>query len=105
MEKLYMNKKYEALLKIEYVLTGTISTRHGPCGKKQCHCAKGKEHWHGPYHIWTRKEAGKTITKSLSPEQAAFCKSAIENSKKLSALINQWREESLQALQQLEGTK
>lgn len=93
-----MNNYSESLSKLKHVLTGTISKRYGPCGKTTCHCCKGKKYWHGPYFVWTRKVNGKTITKSLSPKQAEFCKKAIANSKKLNALIDQWRNDSLLTL-------
>jgi hypothetical protein len=96
-----MKKSSGSLLGMDYVLTGTISKRYGPCGKKSCRCTEGKEHWHGPYYIWTRKECGKTITKSLSPNQVKFCKKAIENSKKLNAHIARWRDKSLKTLENL----
>jgi purine nucleoside permease len=87
------------IIELDYVLTGTISKRYGPCGKTPCRCAQGEKYWHGPYYIWTRKENDKTITKSLSPEQAKFCKKAIINTKKLTSLIAKWRNKSLQELE------
>ena len=86
---------------LDYVLTGTISKRYGPCGKTTCSCTQGEKYWHGPYFIWTRKENGKTITKSLSAKQTQFCKKAITNTGKLNAVISQWRELSLKMLEDL----
>ena len=55
---------------LDYISVGTLSKIYKQCGKASCRCSQSKEHWHGPYYIWTRKEKGKTITKSLSVEQA-----------------------------------
>lgn len=93
-----MNIVKTQIAKLDYVLTGTIIRKYGPCGKQGCRCLKEKTAWHGPYHIWTRKEERKTITKSLSPSQAAFCRKAIKNMQKLKSLLEKWKLESLQAL-------
>ena len=85
--------------KLDFILTGSIIKRFGPCGKEGCCCAQDKKHWHGPYYIWTRKENGKTVTKSISETQVRFCKKAISNMKKLKALIERWKEESIAAVE------
>lgn len=88
----------EQITELDYILTGTILKKYGPCGKEGCCCARDKEHWHGPYYIWTRKENGKTVTKSLSVSQAQFCKKAISNMKKLKMQIERWKKESVEIL-------
>jgi hypothetical protein len=86
---------------LEYILVGTLSKRYGPCGKKNCRCRKNKNNWHGPYYIWTRKEKGKTITKSLSKEQAIMCKKALKNMKYLQNEIEQWKMKSVKAIEKV----
>ena len=93
-----MNKIKKQIVELEFILTGTIIKRHGPCGKANCRCALDKKNWHGPYYIWTRKENGKTVTQSLSATQAQFCKKAIRNMKKLNTLIESWKQESIPVL-------
>ena len=93
-----MNRKIKQIIELEAILLGTIVKRHGPCGKEGCRCAKGIKYWHGPYYIWTRKENGKTVTKSLSKEQVAFCKQAIKNMKKLQLIITKWKEVSIRKM-------
>jgi hypothetical protein len=87
------------IMGLDYILTGTISKKYGPCGKEDCHCARDKKNWHGPYYIWTRKEKGKTITKSLSPVQANFGKKAIRNMLRLNSQIGRWKRESAIAIE------
>lgn len=93
-----MDRVKKQIIELNAILVGTIVKRHGPCGKENCRCAKGNKYWHGPYYIWTRKEHGKTITKSLSKEQVEFCKKAIKNMNKLQLIINKWKEASIKKL-------
>lgn len=93
-----MKTVLEHITELDYILTGTIIEKYGPCGKNGCCCAGDKKKWHGPYYIWTRKENGKTVTKSLSPTQAQLCKKAISNMKKLKMLLERWKQESIAAL-------
>lgn len=84
----------EQIMDLDYILTGTIMRKYGPCGKAGCRCAHSKKNWHGPYYIWTRKESGETITKSLSVRQLQFCRKAMNNMKKLKILLQRWKRES-----------
>jgi hypothetical protein len=86
------------IIELDYILTGTILKKYGPCGKDGCRCACDEKHWHGPYYIWTRKENGRTVTKSLSASQAQFCNKAISNMQKLKTQIEQWKQESIAVL-------
>jgi len=56
---------------------------------------------HGPYHIWTRKENGKTVTRSLSKEQADECIEYIQNYKEMESIIEKMREISVKILQEV----
>ncbi len=93
-----MQRFQEQIAALDYILTGSIIKRFGPCGKENCNCALGKKYWHGPYYIWTRKENGKTITKSLSVAQVKLCRKAIGNMKKLKSILEKWKRESLKAV-------
>lgn len=93
-----MKKARTEITKLDYVLTGTILKKYGPCGKDGCRCARNEEYWHGPYYIWTRKENGKTVTKSLTASQAKFCKKAISNMQKLKTQIERWKQETIAVL-------
>ena len=52
-------------------LPGTLLERHNRCGKPNCRCKQDPPTLHGPYYQWTRKIDGKTVTRTLSPEQHA----------------------------------
>ena len=58
-----------------YILQGSVVRRHltrtDRVGKKR----------YGPYYLWTRKVAGKTVTLALSKEQAALIGEAIDRNR------------------------
>jgi hypothetical protein len=98
-----VEKYINNIIQIDSILVGSVTKRYSPCGKVNCICSKGKQFWHGPYYIWTRKENGKTITKSLSQKQAKFTKKAIKNMRKLQKNIMDWRNESLKRMLEMES--
>jgi|GEM_PF-452576 len=54
-----------------FALPGTVALRYTTCGTPGCRCHADPPQPHGPYPSWTRKVAGKTITRRLSAEQHA----------------------------------
>jgi hypothetical protein len=81
-------QKIRTLLKdLDYVCNGSIMLVHKKCGKAKCSCMQGDK-LHGPYYIWTRKENGKTVTRTLTERQAKLCKKYINNMKKLMKVID-----------------
>ena len=85
----------------ELVLNGTVAERYKQCGKVFCRCYDDKKYWHGPYWIWTRKENGKTITKTLRKEQAILVRSAIKQMKELNLNIEKWKKLSLKEIEKI----
>jgi hypothetical protein len=53
-----------------FALPGTLLERAKACGKAGCRCQADPPQLHGPYHQWTRKIDGKTITRNLTDQQA-----------------------------------
>ncbi len=53
-------------------LPGTLIKRHVRCGKPRCACHADPPALHGPYWQWTRKVAGKTITRLVPDEQTGY---------------------------------
>jgi hypothetical protein len=80
-----------------FVLPGTLTHRHTRCSSPGCRCHANPPQLHGPYHSWTRKIAGKTVTRQLTQEQAQRYAPWFENARKLRALIDQLEALSLQA--------
>ncbi len=83
----------------DWVLQGTLLRQYKQCGKNNCRCHQDKKHWHGPYWIWTRKEKGKTITKTLSQNQAKMVKKSLEEMKKINKLVEKWKILSLRHME------
>lgn len=85
----------------EWILQGTLLRQSKQCGKNNCRCHQDKKYWHGPYWIWTRKKKGKTITKTLSQNQAKMVKKSLEEMKKINKLIENWKILSLQHMEEI----
>jgi hypothetical protein len=80
-----------------FALPGTLTARHTRCSTPGCRCHAQPPSLHGPYHTWTRKITGKTVTRQLSAEQAERYRPWFDNARKLRALIRQLQTLSLQA--------
>src|SRR5258708_19550870 len=52
-----------------FILPGTLTERMTRCGYPRCRCHADPPRPHGPYHQWTRKINGKTVTRILSDDQ------------------------------------
>ena len=81
-----------ALADLDWVLQGTITERYDdrvPPGRPP----------RGPYHQWTYKRAGKTVTVNLAPPQAKAYQRAIDNQRKLEEILRQMRAISLEYLE------
>lgn len=90
--------KSKILLK-EYILHGSLTETFKQCGKTNCRCYTAKKHWHGPYWIWTRKEKGKTVTKSLNIKQVVLVKEAIKEMKEIDLIIENWKKASIKEIE------
>ena len=85
----------------DWILQGTLLRQYKQCGKINCRCHQDKKYWHGPYWIWTRKENSKTVTKTLSQNQAKMVKKSLEEMKKIDKLIEKWKILSLQHMEKI----
>jgi hypothetical protein len=91
------------ITQIGHVLPGSLNTVMNRCGKPRCACHAEPPRPHGPYITWTRKVAGKTQTRRLTPEQADRYRPWIENNRRLRELTNELEDLSLQAIKHAEG--
>jgi hypothetical protein len=89
--------------KLGFVLPGSLTARHTRCSSPGCHCRSERPVLHGPYHSWTRKINGKTVTRQLNAQQAESYKPWFDDARKLRALINELETLSLQAAEYLNG--
>jgi hypothetical protein len=86
---------------IGLVLRGSIAQRMNRCGNPTCRCKADPPQLHGPYHVWTRKVAAKTVTAVLSPEHAARCKEWSRNMRKLDRIVRELQVIGLRAAELL----
>lgn len=86
-----------------FALPGTLIERHMRCGKPTCRCAGDPPRLHGPYHQWTRKIDGKTVTRNLTDEQVARYGPWLTNAQRLRDLISELEDHSLHVAQRVEG--
>ena len=89
---------------MDYALPGTLGTRYMRCGKANCRCKADPPSLHGPYLHWTRTVAGKTVTRTLTPDQGARYQSWFDNARRLRELTAELEARSLQAFNDAEKT-
>jgi hypothetical protein len=81
-------------------LPGTLTVRAYACGKPGCRCHADPPRLHGPYAEWTRKIAGKTITRRLTPAELAEYQPLFDNARKLRALLAELQDLTLQIIEE-----
>ena len=87
------------LARAGYALPGTLTVRAYACGKPSCRCHSDPPRLHGPYAEWTRKIAGKTITRRLTPDELAEYQPLFDNAKKLRALLTDLQDLTLDIIE------
>ncbi len=87
------------LAEVGAVLPGSLSQRRLTCTHVGCHCHSDPPQLHGPYWYWTRKVAGKTVSKVLSPEQAEEYRGLMVNDRRLRALVQELERVGLSILE------
>jgi hypothetical protein len=80
-------------------LPGSLVERVGPCGKQACACHQDPARHHGPFHSWTRKIDGKTVTRLLSDDELASCQVMFENKRRLKELTSELEQIGLEILE------
>ena len=68
-------------------LPGTLIQRHVRCGRANCRCHADPPVLHGPYWQWTRKVAGKTVTRLVPDDQLDDYRRWLNNHRRLRALV------------------
>ena len=103
-----LKEKYTVLQKqlaqVGYICNGTVMSVYRKCGKPNCSCKDNPKMQHGPYHIWTRKEKGKTVTRSLSKKQADRCSEYMDNFKEMENIMEEMKEISIQIIEQAKNS-
>jgi hypothetical protein len=80
-------------------LPGSLVQRRSRCGNAGCRCRADPPQLHGPYWAWTRTVNGKTLTRSLSDEQAARYRPYFDNAARLRDLTDELKRLAAQQVQ------
>jgi Family of unknown function (DUF6788) len=96
-EQRYRELKQQ-LQDVGFVCVGSLQTRYLPCGNPSCRCHQDPAKRHGPYHYWTRKVKGRTVTVLLKQEQVPRYREWIQNNRRLEDLVQEMRRISAQVL-------
>ena len=93
-----------ALAEIDYALPGSVIQRMMRCGSPRCtRCTQDPPQLHGPYLQWSRKVAGKTTSKLLTPEQLQRYQPWLDNARRLHALVTELETLTIQLVHRSEG--
>ena len=88
---------------VDCALPGTLGARFIRCGKTSCRCKAEPPILHGPYFHWTRTVAGKTVTRTLTPDQASRYQPWFYNARRLREHITDVEARSLHDFNDAEG--
>jgi hypothetical protein len=93
----------DEIANLGYCLPGSVVDRTSRCGNPNCRCHTDPAHRHGPYRSWTRKVAGKTVTRNLNDGQLQRYQDWFDNDRRLKALVSELEELSITVVDQAEG--
>lgn len=96
LEQRYRELK-ERVQNLGFAVAGTVTERYTLCGKAGCRCHADPPQRHGPYYQYSRKVAGKTVSRLLTPEQAEQYRQWIANRRALDEITAALDETSHQA--------
>jgi hypothetical protein len=88
------------IAEIGFTCEGSLTERYTTCNNPNCRCADPEQR-HGPYWQLSWKQAGKTVSKLLSAEDAALYREWITNRRQLEAELTRMRDLSRQAGEQI----
>jgi hypothetical protein len=84
------------IAEIGFTCEGSLIERYTTCNNANCRCSDPEQR-HGPYWQLSWKQAGKTVSKLLSAEDAALYQEWIANRRRLEHALEQMRDLSRQA--------
>ena len=77
-EQRYRELKQQ-LQDVGFVCVGSLQTRYLPFVNASCRCHQDPAKRHGPYHYWTRKVKGRTVSVLVKQEQVPLYREWIQN--------------------------
>jgi hypothetical protein len=85
-----------AMAEVGFICEGSVAEIYTCCRKPNCRCADPNRR-HGPYYQLTWKEAGKTVSRRLSADEARLYRQWIANRRQLDSVIRQMQDVSRRA--------
>ena len=89
--------------RLGFCLPGTLTERRTRCSSPGCRCRQDPPALHGPYYSWTRKINGKTVTRTLTPQQARRYQPWFDDARRLRGLAAELEALSLSLAHDAEG--
>ena len=103
-----LRSDYEAakakIAEVGFTCEGSLVERYTTCNNPNCRC-KDVQQRHGPYWQLSWKQGGKTISKLLSAEDAGLYQEWIDNRRRLEVALEQMRDLSRRAGEQILASK
>jgi hypothetical protein len=87
---------------VGFICEGSLAQIRTCCRNPNCRCSDPARR-HGPYWQLTWKEAGKTVSRRLSADEARLYKEWIDNRRKLESVIREMQAVSRRAAESLLG--
>ncbi len=84
-------------------LPGSLVERRTRCGSSRCPCNDDPARLHGPYPSWIRKIGDRTVTRTLSRQQADHYRPMFDNSRRLRELVAELQTVTAQLVEEAEG--
>ena len=91
------------ITELGFCLPGSVVDRTSRCGNPNCRCHTDPAHRHGPYRSWTRKVAGKTITRRLNDDQFERYRGWFDNDRRLRTLVAELEALTIATVDHVEG--
>ena len=88
------------LAQIGITLPGSLTSRTTRCQRATCHCHADPPILHGPYPTWTRKAGARSITKTLTPQEAERLRPYFAAHRRLRQLIAELEAISIELAEQ-----
>jgi hypothetical protein len=85
------------LCEMGFIIPGSLVLRETSCGKPGCKCQADPPRLHGPYYQWSRAVEGKTVSRRLTPAEAALYEEWIANRHRLKQIVAEMEEVSAAA--------
>lgn len=79
------------LAEVGFTCEGSLVVRYTTCNNPRCRCADTDQR-HGPYYQLSWKQAGRTVSRLISADEARLYQQWIDNRRRLESLLEQMKD-------------